>query len=167
MWWSQKHFVLSLSSSRSKSAWQRTCCLISISHYGLQNPLRAKYFQCKHAAAAAKSLQLCPNLWDPIDSSPPGSTIPGILQARILEWVAISFSNAWKWKVKVKSLSRVWLLATPWTSAYQAPLSMRFSRQEYWSRVPLPSPKHAAPMHINKNSSEVKPPLLFKKDSLN
>ena len=90
-------------------------------------------------AAAAKSLQLCPTLCDPIDGSPPGSTIPGILQARTLEWVAISFSNAWKWKVKGKSLSRVRLLATPWTTAYQAPLSMGFSRQEYWSGVPLPS----------------------------
>ena len=60
---------------------------------------------------------------------PPGSPVPGILQARILEWVAISFSNAWKWKVKVKSLSRVRLLATPWTAAYQAPPSMGFSRQ--------------------------------------
>ena len=91
------------------------------------------------AAAAAKSLQLCPTLCDPIDSSSPGSPFPGILQARTLEWVAISFSNAWKWKVKVKSLSRVRLLATPWTTAYQAPLSMGLSRQEYWSRVPLPS----------------------------
>ena len=91
-------------------------------------------------AAAAKSLQSCPTLCDPIDSSPPGSPIPGILQARTLEWVAISFSNAWKWKVKVKSLSRVRLLATPWTAAHQAPPSMGFSRQEYWSGVPLPSP---------------------------
>ena len=91
------------------------------------------------AAAAAKSLQSCPTLCDPRDGSPPGSSIPGILQARTLEWVAISFSNAWKWKVKVKSLSHVRLLATPWTAAYQAPLSMGFSRQEYWSGVPLPS----------------------------
>ena len=92
------------------------------------------------AAAAAKSLQSCPTLCDPIDGSPPGSPVPGILQARTLEWVATSFSNAWKGKVKVKSLSRVWLLATPWTAAYQAPPSMGFSRQEYWSGVPLPSP---------------------------
>ena len=92
------------------------------------------------AAAAAKSLQLCLTLCNPIDGSPPGSPIPGILQARTLEWVAISFSNAWKWKVKVKSLSRVQLSATPWTAAFQAPLSMGFSRQEYWSGVPLPSP---------------------------
>ena len=83
------------------------------------------------AAAAAKSLQSCPTLCGPIDGSPPGSTIPGILQARTLEWVTISFSNAWKWKVKVKSLSRVWLLMTPWTAAHQAPPSMGFSRQEY------------------------------------
>jgi len=81
-----------------------------------------------------------PTLCDPIDGSPPGSPGPGILQARTLEWVAISFSNAWKWKVKVKSLSRVRLPATPWTAAYRAPLSMGFSRQEYWSGVPLPSP---------------------------
>ena len=81
-------------------------------------------------AAAAKSLQSCPTLCYPIDSSPPGSPIPGILQARTLEWVAISFSNAWKWKVKVKSLNHVRLLATPWTAAYQAPLSTGFSRQE-------------------------------------
>ena len=91
-------------------------------------------------AAAAKSIQPCPTLCDPIDSSPPGSPVPGILQARTLEWVAISFSNAWKWRVKVKLLSCVWLLATPWTAAHQAPPSMGFSRQEYWSGVPLPSP---------------------------
>ena len=91
----------------------------------------------------AKSLQLCPTLCDPIDGSPWGSSIPGILQARILEWAAISFSNAWKWKVKVKSLSRVRLLATLWTAAHQAPLSMGFSRQEYWSGDPLPSPNKA------------------------
>ena len=92
------------------------------------------------AAAAAKSLQSCPTLWDPIDGSPPGSPIPGVLQARTLKWVAIFFSSAWKWKVKGKSLSHVRLLATPWTAAYQAPPSMGFSRQEYWSGVPLPSP---------------------------
>ena len=95
---------------------------------------------CIAQVAAAKSLQSCPTLCDPIDGSPPGSPVPGILQARILEWVAISFSNAWKWKVKVKSLSRVQLLATPWTVAHQAPPSMGFSRREYWSGVPLPSP---------------------------
>ena len=93
-----------------------------------------------HIAAAAKSLPSCPTLWDPIDGSPPGSPIPGILQSRTLEWVAISFSNAWKWKVKVKSLSRVRLFTTPWNAAHQAPPSMGFSRQEYWNGVPLPSP---------------------------
>ena len=89
---------------------------------------------------AAKSLQSFLTLCDPIDGSPPGSPIPGILQARTLEWVAISFSNAWKWKVKVKLLSRIRLLGTPWTAAYQAPPSVGFSRQEYWSGVPSPSP---------------------------
>ena len=91
-------------------------------------------------AAAAKSLQSGPTLCDLRDSRPPGSPVPGILQARTLEWIAISFSNAWKWKVKVKSLSRVRLLATTWTAAYQAPPPMGFSRQEYWSGLPLPSP---------------------------
>ena len=89
------------------------------------------------SAAAAKSLQSCPTLCDPMDGSLPSSPIPGILQARTQEWVAISFSSAWKWKGKVKSLSRARLLATPWTVAYQAPPSMRFSSQEYWSGVPL------------------------------
>ena len=105
-------------------------------------------FERQFAAAAAKSLQPCPTLCDPIDGSPPGSPIPGILQARTLEWVAISFSSAWKWKVKGKSLSRVWVLATPWTAAYQAPPSMGFSRQEYWSGVPLPSPAKAVQKHF-------------------
>ena len=82
-------------------------------------------------------------LCNPTDGSAPGSPVPGILQARTLEWVAISFSNAWKWKVKVKSLSCTWLFTTPWTAAYQAPLSMGFSRQEYWSGVPWPSPMPA------------------------
>ena len=102
----------------------------------LLNPIRVPIA----AAAAAKSLQSCPTLCDPIDGSPSGSTVPGILQARTLEWVALSFSNAWKWKVKVKSLSRVQLFTTPWTAAHQAPPSMGFSRQEYWSGLPLPSP---------------------------
>ena len=93
-----------------------------------------------NAAAAAKSLQSCPTLCNSIDGSPPGSPVPGILQARTLEWVAISFSNAWKWRVRVKLLSRVRLFATPWTAAYQAPPPLGFSRQEYWSGVPLPSP---------------------------
>ena len=98
------------------------------------------HFPVNSPAAAAKSLQSCPTLCDPRDGSPPGSPVPGILQARTLERVAIAFSNACKWKVKVKSLSRVLLLATPWTTAYRAPPSMGFSRQGYWSGVPLPSP---------------------------
>ena len=84
--------------------------------------------------------QSCPTLWDPMDSSPPGYPVPRILQARTLEWVAISFSNAWKWKVKWNSLSHVQLFGTPWTAAYKAPPSMGFARQECWSGVPLPSP---------------------------
>ena len=92
------------------------------------------------AAAAAKSLQSCPTLCNPIDGSPSGSPVSGILQARTLEWVAISSSNVWKWKVKVKLLSCFQLLAIPWTVVYQAPPSMGFSRQEYWSGVPFPSP---------------------------
>ena len=96
--------------------------------------------QMQTKAAADKSLQSCPTLCDPIDGSPPDSPVPGIPQARTLEWVAISFSNAGKWKVKVKSLSRARPSATPWTAAFQAPPSMGFSRQEYWSGVPLPSP---------------------------
>ena len=96
-----------------------------------------------YAAAAAKSLQSCPTLCDLIDGSPPGSPVPGILQARTLEWVAISFSDAWNWKVKVKSLSHVGLFTTQWTAAYQAPPPVGFSRQEYWSGLPLPSPWEA------------------------
>ena len=92
------------------------------------------------AAAAAKSLQSCLTLCNPIDGIPPGSPVPGILQARTLERVAISFSNTWKWKVKVKSLSHARPSATPWTAAVQTHPSMGFSRQEYWSGVPLPSP---------------------------
>ena len=93
---------------------------------------------CIANSAAAKSLQSCPTPCNPVGGSPPGSSVPGILQARTLEWVAIAFSNAWKWKVKVKLLSRIQLLATPWTAAHQAPPSMGFSRQESWSGVPLP-----------------------------
>ena len=92
------------------------------------------------AAAAAKLLQSCPTLCDPIDGSLLGSPVPGTLQARTLEWVAISFSNAWKWKVKVKLPSHVPIIATTWTAAYQALLCMGFSRREYWSGLPLPSP---------------------------
>ena len=104
-----------------------------------------------YAAAAAKSLQSCPTLYDPIDGSPPGSSVHGILQARTLEWVAISSSNAWKWKVQVMSLSHVRLFATPWTAAYQAPPSMGLSRQEYWSGVPLPSPIYVLKKRIWKS----------------
>ena len=102
--------------------WQKDS--LPMSHQG--SPAYEITQPIKAAAAAAKSLQSCQTLCDPIASSPPGSPIPGILQARILEWVDISFSNAWKWKVKVKSLSRVRLFATPWTAAYQAPPSMGF-----------------------------------------
>ena len=120
------------------SARRRLCSLEGNLVFWLTSQFCQRSRQFSAAAAAAKSLQLCPTLCDPIDGSPPGSAIPGIPQARTLEWVAISFSNAWKWKVKVKSLSRIWLLATPWTAAYQAPPSVGFSRQEYWSGVPLP-----------------------------
>ena len=113
------------------SVWKSAQCYVAARMWGSLG---------ENAAAAAKSLQLYPTLCDPMDCSLPGFSVHGILQERTLEWVAISFSNAWKWKVKVKSLSRVRLLATPWTAAYQAPLSMGFSRQEYWSGVPLPSP---------------------------
>ena len=125
--------------SKAQSGWM-WCLVTSPVFMVLQSfyPIRRTYTL---VAAAVKSLQWCSTVCDPIDGSPPGSLIPGTLQARTLEWVAISFSNAWKWKVKVKSLSRVRLLATPWTAAYQAPLSMGFSRQEYWSGLPLPSPE--------------------------
>ena len=116
-----------------------TLFLIKNWSVGIRSPL--SIYQESTAAATAKSLQSCPTLCDPIDGGPPGSPVPGILQARTLEWVAISYSNAWKGKVKVKSLSHVRLFATPWSAAYQAPLSMGFSKQEYWSGVPLPSPR--------------------------
>ena len=112
--------------------WLTDVLLLSVSSHGGRAGVLS--------AAAAKSLQSCPTLCDLIDGSPPGSPVPGILQARTLEWVAISFSNAGKWKVKVKSLSHVRPSATPWTAAFQAHPSMGFSRQEYWSGVPLPSP---------------------------
>ena len=102
------------------------------------------------ANVAAKSLQLCPILCDHIDGSPAGSPVPGILHARTLEWAAISVSNAWKWKVRVKSLSCVRLFGTPWTAAHQAPPSMGFSMQEYWSGVPSPSPS-ANEVSLNNN----------------
>ena len=96
-------------------------------------------YNTEHTAAAAESLQSCLTLCDPIDGSPPGSPVPGILQARTPEWVAISLPNAWKVKSESEVLSLVWLLVTPGTAAHQAPPSMGFSRQEYWSGVPLPS----------------------------
>ena len=108
--------------------------ILFFSRYVTRNGIEWSYA----AAAAAKSLQSCPTLCDPIEGSPPGSPIPGILQARALEWVAISVSNARKWKVKGKSFSRVRPSVTPWTAAFQVPPSMGFSRQEYWSGVPLP-----------------------------
>ena len=104
-------------------------------------------------SSAAKSLQSCLTLCDPIYGSPPGSPIPGTLQARTLEWIAISFSNAWKWKVKVKSLSCVWLFVTPWTAAHQAPPSMGFSRDEYWSGGPLPSPEEILYLQVTDGGS--------------
>ena len=86
-------------------------------------------------AATAKSHQSCPTLCDPIDGSPLGSSVPGILQARTLEWDVISFSNTWKWKVKVKSLSHIWLSATPWTAAYQAPQSISQATVLEWGAI--------------------------------
>ena len=122
-----------------KFHWQRS--LVSYSPWGCK---RVRYVlvtkQQQYVYAATKSLQSCPTLCHPIDGSPPGSPIPEILQARTLEWVAMSFSNAWKWKLKVKSLSCIQLFTTSWTAAHQAPPSMGFSRQEYWRGVPLPSP---------------------------
>ena len=117
------------------------------------------HHQLPAAAAAAKLLQLFLTLCDPIDGRPRGSPVPGILQARTLEWVAISFSNAGKWKVKVKSLSLVQLLATPWTAAHQAPPSIGFSRQEYWSGVPLPSPQlpEFTQTHVHRVGDAIQP----------
>ena len=118
------------------------CCLLgwADTHWGawIPGPLRTWFYLYSFICIAAKSLQSRLTLCNPINGSPPGSPVPGILQARTLEWAAISFSNVWKWKVK--SLSRVPLFATPWTAAHQAPPSTGFSRQEYWSGVPLPSP---------------------------
>ena len=128
----------------NKDYWELLRAQLRICDYKFNVVLISKLFlpilPCRVYAAAAKSRQSCPTLCDPIDGSPPGSSVPGILQARTLEWVAISFSNAWKWKVKVKSLGCVWLLATPWTVACAVPPSMGFSRQEYWSGLSLPSP---------------------------
>ena len=134
-------FVCELYLSKGVIYWKSTCFRIikSIKSNILSIPMPKSPSPLSAAAASAKSLQSCLTLCDPLDGSPPGCAVPGILQVRTLEWVAISFSNAWKWKVKVKSLSCLRLLATPWTAAYQAPLSIGFSRQEYWSGVPLPS----------------------------
>ena len=112
----------------------------SKSYFTVIKKIKCYNIQYHAAAAAAKSLQSCPTLCDSIDGSLSGSAVPGILQARTLERVAISFSNARKWKVKVKPLSHVQVFAIPWTAAYQATPSMRFSSQEYWSGVPSPSP---------------------------
>ena len=135
-------------SSREQASFNFMATVTICSDFGI---LGKKIGHCFHfaAAAAAKSPQSCPTLCNPIGGSQPGSPFPGILQARTLEWVAISFSNAWKWKVKIKSLSCAWLVVTPWTAAYQAPPSMGFSRQEYWSGVPLPSPCfHFIPIYL-------------------
>ena len=150
-WWQQTRYLLSchgLPNGHSRDAavmpllsrWSSYTCITQSSPQASST----RWCECAVlqviravAAAAAQSLQLCPTLCDPRDGSPSGSPVSGILQARTLEWVAISFSNAGKWKVRVKSLSRVRLFTTPWTAAYQAPLSMGFSRQEYWSGVPL------------------------------
>ena len=117
-----------------------SCSMWRGGEYVLVRSDRSFFRFLSESAVAAKSVQSCPTLCDSIDGSPPGPPVPGILQARTLECIAISFSNARKWKVKGKSLSHVWLLATPWTAAYQAPPSMGLSRQEYWSGVSLPSP---------------------------
>ena len=130
--------VINVFGHSSSSASRGVCLWIYIS--GSTGSWRRCLLNFHAVAAAAKSLQSCPTLCDPIDGSPPGSAVPVILQARTLEWVAISFSNTWKRKVRVNSLSCVRLLANPSTAAHQAPPSVGFSRQEYWSGVPLPSP---------------------------
>ena len=142
MWWQKLVLcLLDLCSSRLHKSHCRNIARYTKLQIRKPDPMCTQQGQAAAAATVAKSLQSCPALCDPIDGSPPGSSVSGILQARTLEWVAISFSNAWKWKVKTKSLSRVRLPATPGTAAHQAPPSMGFSRQEYWSGVPLPSPK--------------------------
>ena len=141
-------FVLQLSSGIGKNVWvvstglSHSLFLIALHALACIKALVSAARGSIFMNAASKSLQSCPTLCDPRDGSPPGSPVTGILQPKTLEWVAVSFSNAWKWKVKVNSLSRVWLSVTPWTAAHQAPLSMGFSRQEYWSGVPLPSPAY-------------------------
>ena len=141
-------------SPRKRNAKRQNGCLRK-SYKELKKEEKWKAKEKRKDAAAAKSLQSCPTLCNPIDGSPPGSFVPGILQARTMEWVAISFSNAWKWRVKVKSLRCVRLFSTTWTAAYQAPLSMGFSRQEYWSGLPLPSPSlYPFECRVPKNSKE-------------
>ena len=136
-----KLLTSAVDSGRRKAACLRDQGILPCCNQGNQGSKVLVFsFGQKEDKTAAKSLQSCPTLCDPIDGSPPGSPIPGTLQARTLEWVAISFSNAWKWKVKGKLLSRVRLLVTPWTAVHQAPPSLGFSRQKYWSGVPLPSP---------------------------
>ena len=130
-----------LENPMDRRAWRATI-LGSHSRTWLKKLSTHRCTHCYAVAAAAKPFQSCPTLCDLIDGSPPGSPVPGILQARKLEWAAISFSNAWKWKVKGKSLSHVRLFATSWTAAYQASPPMGFSQQEYWSGLPLPSPTH-------------------------
>ena len=129
--------------------WNERSGLVKWSHEIKRHLLLGRKVMTNLLLLTAKSLQSCPTLCNPIDGSPPGSPIPGILQARTLERVAVSLSNAWKWRVKVQSLSRV-QFATPWTAAYQALASMGFSRQEYWSGVPLPSLMTNLDKHIKK-----------------
>ena len=121
------------------SVWALASSVISDSYNSIGGKTEAHVAGAEALRFAAKSLQSCLTLCDPRDGNLPGSSVPGILQARTLEWITISFSNSWEWKVKVKSLSHVWLFMTPWTTAHQAPPPMGFSRQEYWSRVPLSS----------------------------
>ena len=148
-WIHNPHVLLHLSSLSQKvcildlSKLTTATLTSGVSSYPRSHRLSQSYLLDSTVQTAAKLLQSCPTLCDPTDGSPPGSPVPGILQVRTLEWVAISFSNAWKWKMKVKSLSRVQLLVTPWTAAFQALPFMGFSRQESWSGVPLPSPESA------------------------
>ena len=132
-WWSTSTDINRFLTNMIKKAKERHFAVV------LNVEFHFRYVAAAAAAASLQTVQGCRNLCDPTDGSPSGSLIPGIFQARTLEWVAISFSNAWKWKVKVKSLSRVWPLGTPWTVPHQAPPTMGFSRQEYWSGVPSPS----------------------------
>ena len=134
--WNRGNWALLVIVRYTKYLWSARRSLTKFLHPNflcsdLRNIILGKDILTHAAAAAAKSLRSCPTLSDPTDGSPPGSPIPGILQARTLEWVVISFSNAWKWKVKVNSLCCVQLVATPSTAAYQAPPSIGFSRQEY------------------------------------